>query len=179
MMDVVLAALVLAVVLFAPLARYAADRLPLADEDREILAVDGLRGEGGDSLPVQDLPVGAPPAGSVSSPASILSLAGLALGQSGADELLTILDATDLDDRLSDSAVLSGNDGVSYPYRYPAMFGSLKVRLRVGEPRRGPPWGQPWSRCRHGLALMQSRTLPRRRTQCLTRPAPAVTAPRN
>lgn len=131
-MDVVLAALVLAVVLFAPLARYAADRLPLADEDREILAVDGLRGEGGDSLPVQDLPVGAPPAGSVSSPASILSLAVRALGQSGADELLTILDATDLDDRLSDSAVLSGNDGVSYPYRYPAM-----VRILEGAPEGG------------------------------------------
>jgi tetratricopeptide (TPR) repeat protein len=139
-MDVALAVLVLAVVSFAPLARYAADRLPLVPGSREFLALDDERVDGGSSLPVQDLPAGLPGDASVSSPADVLPLAVPALGRSGAVELLTILGASDFADRLTESAI-RGDDGASYPYRYPVMTRFLDAAPEGGRTREAAGLG--------------------------------------
>jgi tetratricopeptide (TPR) repeat protein len=122
---------------FAPLARLAADREPVAP-DKTTVSVEEV-----DQLhKVRDLPAGLPDGVRAERPEDLRDLASLALGSWGADRLIQLLRSTGSGSSgLNESAVGGSLGFAPYPYRYPPMSRILDQAPAGGRTRAAAALG--------------------------------------
>lgn len=135
----------LALLAFAPLARFAANAQPQRPADIVRLMPLPLHPRGGS---LQDLPVGLPKGLTIKTPDDLSTIAEQALGRAGAQALVALLGSGI--SKVIDSAKWN-KENIIYPYQYPVLD-----RILAGAPASG--WGTKATALGAGLIELASRS---------------------